>query len=216
MNITQDDLVFQFKTAHDKGWRVKNNDFPKLIEGDFFPEKENIFKALEKTSPKDVKYFILGQDPYFSESPGTLTAYATGVAFAISRDHLDKGDIPDTLKNIMDRIFPDRKGNPDISEWADKRGILLFNSALTVKKYEAGSHLAIWRNFTTALIRQLRADNPDVKFIAWGSNAKLMMCKALEPVIQFTYGGHPQDRRGGQAFEKFWRTPVGRELISTN
>jgi uracil-DNA glycosylase len=42
-----------------------------------FPEKKNIFKALELTPVDDVRVVILGQDPYHT------TGAAMGMAFAI-------------------------------------------------------------------------------------------------------------------------------------
>jgi uracil-DNA glycosylase len=70
-----------------------------------------------------------------------------------------------------------RSGN--LTPWT-RQGVLLLNTALTVRHGEAGSHLDIWRPFTDEVIRAV-CDSATVAphFILWGEKAK----RALERVV---------------------------------
>ena len=98
-----------------------------------YPERENIFHALDLTPLQSVKAVILGQDLY--HKPGQ----AHGLAFSVP----DGIDIPPSLKNIFEEVRSEYScGNPkngNLEEWA-KQGVLLLNTVLTlrsvVKKYK--------------------------------------------------------------------------------
>ena len=49
--------------------------------------------------------------------------------------------------------------------------MLLLNTALTVKKGEAESHLKIWSEFTREFIKYITKELNDVVFILWGNKA---------------------------------------------
>ena len=60
--------------------------------------------------------------------------------------------------------------NGDLTDWA-KNGVLLLNTALTVRENCAGSHLKIWKPFSWDLIRILSQKVKNVVYILWGSHA---------------------------------------------
>ncbi len=108
-----------------------------------FPKKENVFKFLID-NPKVV---ILGQDPYHNDFQ------ATGLAFAVPNNVNN----PPSLQNIFKELKNDLniiKINSDLIDWK-KQGILLMNTSLTVEKNKPGSHVEIWKKYTTEYIKKL-------------------------------------------------------------
>lgn len=66
--------------------------------GNFFPYKENVFKAFELCRLPDLKVVIVGQDPYPSEDNGR--PQANGLSFSTDRDH----PIQPSLRNIYKEL----------------------------------------------------------------------------------------------------------------
>ncbi len=207
LKMKRDELYELFKAkAWKKGWRVDFECLPEGVGERFFPHRENIFKALELISPKQVKYLILGQDPYPSETDGEPDAI--GIAFAVCGGRSE--NLPASLKRIMSHIYPNGEGRPDLESWRSKNQILLLNAALTVRPYEPGSHIEHWSTFTKCIIRQVRLASPEVKLIAWGTEARDILCNAISEI---TWSYHPVARMGGpNGFSEFWDTPVGVNL----
>ncbi len=211
--MTSDELREQFLDgAGLRGWRVDQEFFPNLVEESIFPARKNIFKALEVISPADVRYLILGQDPY----PGRDAngdPDATGIAFAVDQNRV--GAIPPSLRRIMNNIYPNGQGPTDLEDWRENNQILLLNAALTVPENSAGAHMNLWKDFTKSIIRQVKRENPAVELVAWGRPAMDIFCDALD---LFTWSYHPVSRTGGaRSFSNFWvLTPVGQTLAAGN
>lgn len=131
-----------------------------------YPSMYDIFNALKLTSYEDVKVVILGQDPYHGEGE------AHGLAFSVKPGI----DIPPSLKNMYKELH-DSLGcyipnNGYLVKWA-RQGVLLLNTALTVRKDLANSHRGKgWENFTSEVIRKLNERKTPVIFLLWGNNAK--------------------------------------------
>jgi len=135
-------------------------------KNEVFPNKNNIFEALKHTSYKDTKVVILGQDPYHGENQ------AHGLAFSVQP--LVK--IPPSLLNIYKELKDDVgcyiPNNGYLMPWADQ-GVLLLNTALTVRAHEANSHKGKgWEIFTDEIIKLLNERLDPVIFVLWGSNAR--------------------------------------------
>jgi len=135
-------------------------------KNEVFPNKNNIFEALKHTSYKDTKVVILGQDPYHGENQ------AHGLAFSVQP--LVK--IPPSLLNIYKELKDDVgcyiPNNGYLMPWADQ-GVLLLNTALTVRAHEANSHKGKgWEIFTDEIIKLLNKRLDPVIFVLWGSNAR--------------------------------------------
>ena len=111
------------------------------------PDPSKVFHCFRAVDPDNLKVVILGQDPYFDGS-------ATGLAFANDRD---KKELSPSLKVIKDSVLSlvdskeSPKFDPTLESWA-KQGILLLNSALTVRRGEPGSHMKAWRPFIERLM----------------------------------------------------------------
>lgn len=141
------------------------------------PRPENFFKALSLTPLKNVKVVILGQDPY--HSPGL----AQGLAFSIPANiEKNSRQFPSSLRNISKALSLEGFGalpNGDLHVWADQ-GVLLLNTALSVKLGEAGSHANLgWKTLIDRLILNLAQHRPNLVWMLWGGHAQSKL-----PLIQ--------------------------------
>jgi uracil-DNA glycosylase len=133
----------------------------------FYPEKENIFRALSMPLNK-VKVVILGQDPYFSPK------FANGLAFAVNHDI----PIPPSLEVIRQELIKESLTVSHytsfnwrtLEHWQDQ-GVLLLNTALTVEAGKAGSHLDYWDNFTRQVVHYISSNQPCI-WLLWGKKAQ--------------------------------------------
>lgn len=133
-----------------------------------YPPMDDVFNALKLTSYEDVKAVILGQDPYHEPRQ------AHGLAFSVPSDM----EYPPSLVNIFKELESDMGLRPERNDaegvlvpWA-KQGVLLLNTALTVRAHEANSHRGLgWEQFTDAVIKILAARDKPMVFILWGANA---------------------------------------------
>jgi uracil-DNA glycosylase len=128
---------------------------------------EEAFRAFNLTPYNDVKVVILGQDPYHDGS-------ATGLAFANSSS---SGSISPSLRIIMRSVAKDYpegyfvpKTAYGLEHWA-QQGVLLLNTALTVRKGEPGSHSKAWAEFTNCVLKQLNDYNKGIIYVLWGKHA---------------------------------------------
>jgi len=134
------------------------------------PESHLFFKALALTPVASVKVIILGQDPY--HSPGL----AQGLAFSIPENiPTNSREFPSSLRNISKALMLEGFGNlpnGDLQAWA-KQGVLLLNTALSVRLGEAGSHATLgWKDFVDQLISRLALLKPGLVWMLWGGHAQ--------------------------------------------
>jgi uracil-DNA glycosylase len=117
-----------------------------------------------------VSVVILGQDPY--HSPGL----AQGLAFSIPASVIPGSrGFPSSLRNISKALDLEGFGSlahGDLRDWAGQ-GVLLLNTALSVKQGEAGSHFRLgWQHCVDALIQQLSIAKPNLVWLLWGAHAQ--------------------------------------------
>jgi uracil-DNA glycosylase len=134
------------------------------------PEPQNFFKALVLTPLAKVKVVILGQDPY--HSPGL----AQGLAFSIPGNiPTNSRAFPSSLRNISKALSLEGFGtlpNGDLHSWAEQ-GVLLLNTALSVKLGEAASHTNLgWKSLIDRLINALAKQKPHLVWMLWGGHAQ--------------------------------------------
>ena len=135
------------------------------------PDRERIFNALHLTPVNQVKVVILGQDPY--HSPGL----AQGLAFSVPKDiPLQSKQFPSSLRNINKALALEGFGtlkSGDLSYWANQ-GVLLLNTALSVRLGEANSHAQLgWKSLVIDIIQKLSRQS-NLVWILWGSHAQSM------------------------------------------
>ena len=134
------------------------------------PESQNFFKALALTPVNSVKVVILGQDPY--HSPGL----AQGLAFSIPENiPVSSREFPSSLRNISKALALEGFGhlpNGDLHSWAEQ-GVLLLNTALSVRLGEAGSHANLgWKGLIDRLIANLVSQRSGLVWMLWGGYAQ--------------------------------------------
>ena len=131
-----------------------------------FPPKHLIFNCFDYFNIKDTKVVILGQDPYIN------VGEAMGLCFSVP----DGIKVPPSLKNIYKEMEDDlkttvNKESGDLTHWAEK-GVLLLNTALTVRQYKSNSHKKVWQDFTDYMIETVSKETDNVVFILWGRYAQ--------------------------------------------
>ena len=171
-----------------KGWSEKLEEhkpavkqLSRLIEskekehGEFYPAKENVFRALEMTPLDKVKVVIWGQDPY----PTLLSngkPRAQGYSFGVHRTD----QVPQSLRNIYKELkdnFPtfEEPSHGDLS-WLANQGILFMNQSLTYCPSNPKLYLNLWNRFTYIIIKILNENVEGCIHLLWG--------KQCEPLIE--------------------------------
>jgi uracil-DNA glycosylase len=187
-------------------WRDIQNDLrdieadvqAKIVPNGYYPEKKNIFKALQLTPLPRVKAVIVGQDPYHNGD-------ATGLAFSCNRP---PSGLRPSLKNIFteyqsDLGFPEPKSG-NLSAWA-ARGVLLLNSILTVTPGAPLSHHNWgWQTLTGEVLRSVAQERPEAVFILWGNEARSTFKDATsgipEATLNVVSSVHPSPRSADKGF----------------
>lgn len=176
--------------------RMDDVDWENIIDnlnnGDFYPSKRDIFNALNRCHPDNVKVVIIGQDPYFNKGQ------AHGFSFSV-RPNIR---VPPSLMNIFKELVSEfglttYPANGCLEKWASE-GVLLLNSILTVGAGKANSHKGIgWETFTSNIIEYV--DNHcTAVFLAWGRQAQTVCsCVKKNPVI---VSGHPSPMNTSNPF----------------
>lgn len=173
---SENKVKFYFPDA----WAEYSNNIKPYIterkkEYTIFPENHCILKAFDSYN-KNLKYVILGQDPYHDGS-------ACGLAFAVSHEATKT---PPSLRNIEKKVSEYGKSLP-IECWEN---CLLLNTALTVEKGNPNSHKKLWSKFTKLIISELnKKDN--LIWCLWGANALSYKQYITNPSHKFIISSHP-------------------------
>lgn len=131
-----------------------------------YPDMHDLFNCFRYTPFYKVRVVLLGQDPYHNEGQ------AHGLCFSV-KDGVPK---PPSLENMLKELKNDlgyeapRSGN--LTKWANE-GVLLMNTALSVREHQANSHANCgWSWFTDSVISLLSKKKEHLVFILWGGNAR--------------------------------------------
>lgn len=132
-----------------------------------YPTQKNVFKAFE-CDYNSLRIVILGQDPYPNQN-------ATGLAFANPDVYgLKLSPSLKMIKECVENTAYDGLNidfSPDLLHWKEQ-GILLLNTALTVKEYSSGSHSELWAPFTRTVIKAINNYKSGIIFMLWGNHAQ--------------------------------------------
>lgn len=150
-----------------------------------FPDPEDIFNAFHYTPLHNVKVVILGQDPYHD------VGQAHGLCFSVKQGVA----VPPSLCNIYKELKSDLgcyiPNNGYLKKWADQ-GVMLLNTALTVRAHEANSHKDIgWEKFTDAAIRILNEQDRPIVYLLWGRFAQMKKKMLNNPKHLILEAAHP-------------------------
>lgn len=182
-----------------------------------------IFNAFNlcKFPPKAV---IIGQDPYFSNLDEAM-----GLSFSVP----PSVTVPPSLVNIYKELKNDIPGfeipkSGDLTKWAEQ-GVLLLNSALTVRYKQKTKHMKIWKDFVNNIIKLMTKRSPDsIVFMLWGGFAKdkekLIENPNRHVVLKATHPSPLGANKGGwfgckhfsqanEALQKSGRLPIDWKLV---
>jgi len=181
--LADDDLEKQFKDIKTEILEEIKN-YPKHR---IFPPANLFFNAMNLCPVSKVKVVIVGQDPYPVEEQ------AHGLAFSVPFE-IEEKDIPDSLLNIYEELEHNdldfkfkRPNHGNLMSWAEQQGVLLLNSALSVReklpkeKPPKSPHLYIWKKFTDSIIEELSRKKENLVFMLWGRDAQEKEDKIEQP-----------------------------------
>ncbi|MBU5591452.1 uracil-DNA glycosylase [Clostridium sp. MSJ-4] len=159
-----------------------------------YPDMYDIFNALHYTEYKNVKIVILGQDPYHGPNQ------AHGLSFSVKPGV----PAPPSLMNIYKELNSDLgcyiPNNGYLKKWSNQ-GVMLLNTALTVRAGEANSHKNMgWEYFTDRIISLLNDREDPIIFILWGSNAQSKMSIITNPKHYIIKSVHPSPLSAHRGF----------------
>lgn len=177
-----------------------------------YPEKQNIFNALNYTSFEGTKVVVLGQDPYHGPQQ------AQGLSFSVQ----PSVKVPPSLKNIYKELESDVgitiPDHGSLVSWA-KQGVLLLNAVLTVEEGNPNSHQGLgWERFTDTIIAALNDREKPVVFILWGKFAQAKAAHISPEKHHIIVSPHPSPfaaRKGFFGSKPFSRTNTFLESIGS-
>lgn len=160
----------------------------------FTPPLKDVFTAFTKTSFKDVKVVVIGQDPY------PQLNVANGVAFCCAK----QGKLNPSLKFILNAVNKtvyngeEQSTDVDLTRWTEQ-GVLLLNTAFTCEINKPATHYEVWKNFMTYLLDTISTKKEKVVFLLLGAKAhefeslidddKHIVIKASHPASAVYKGG---------------------------
>ena len=131
-----------------------------------YPNMFDIFSALKLTDYPKVRAVILGQDPYHG------AGQAHGLAFSVQKGVPSPPSLVNIYKELQQDLGIDPPPHGNLEHWA-QQGVLLLNTALTVRSGQANSHRGKgWEQFTDRIIALLNDRSEPMVFLLWGANAK--------------------------------------------
>jgi len=153
--------------------------------GEVHPPAHQLWTALELCPFESVRIVVLGQDPY--HRPGQ----AHGLAFSVPTGVQP----PPSLRSIFNELRSDTGLEPpksgDLSGWA-QQGILLLNTALTVRNGEPGSHAdGRWNGLVDSILQALNAEERPIAFWLWGAQAQKRAAFLSNPGHLVLAASHP-------------------------
>lgn len=227
----------KYKTLMDSSWLEKlkpaleytdTTIFPKLKEEReagkvIYPDQENIFRAFLETPLDDVKVVMLGQNPYHDGS-------ATGIAFDNKRNPSPTKEnikflkkLSPSLLNVMTEMYENSGENfrgTVRMDYTDshlghlpKQGVLLLNSALTVEKGIADSHMDLWQPFTEEVIKVLN-EKDNIVWMLFGAFALAFKEKITNPTHKFIITSHPSPFSAHRSLKEY-PSFIGSKCFST-
>lgn len=172
-----------------------------LKDVEYYPDDVDVFKAYDLCPLSRVRVVILGQDPYHNLVDGR--PQAMGLAFATRRGCR----VQPSLKNIykeLQREYDDFKtpNHGDLTSWATQ-GVLLLNTALTVKPHIANSFKGRWNNVIKWTLNAIDAANPTCIYLLWGGEAQEWK-RAIGDNAEILTSSHPSPlsfKRGREPFD---------------
>lgn len=159
-----------------------------------YPDMYDLFSALKETPYSSVKVVILGQDPYHEPNQ------AHGMAFSVKPGVAIPPSLLNMYKELKAEYGYEIPETGYLLPWA-KQGVLLLNTALTVRAGEANSHQGKgWEIFTDRIISALNERKDGVIFLLWGNNARKKRELITNPHHYILEAAHPSPLSASRGF----------------
>ena len=148
-----------------------------------YPPIHQVFDALNRVRPDEIKGVLIAQDPYHDGA-------ANGLCFCVNSGFA----INPSLRNIYlelenEGYSPVKNGN--ISHWADQ-GILMLNNSLTVEMASPDIHTSRWAMFSSLLVDHINttANSSTITWLLFGGKSqKTVARKNILGIVRKT--SHP-------------------------
>ncbi len=132
----------------------------------FYPPRDQIFTAFQKTPYNNVKVVIMGQDPYHGYGQ------AHGLSFSVQNGIRPPPSLQNIFKELEEDLHIPIPQHGCLEAWADQ-GVLLLNAILTVEEGKPLSHKEKgWEMLTDAVVRSLCEREDPVIYVLWGKQAQ--------------------------------------------
>ena len=161
-----------------------------IATDNYFPK--DILKMFRFCNVKEVRCVLVGMEPYasFRAKDNMIIPAATGRSFEVAFvDDWQSKYKQASLRNIYKSLYFLKTGNIKTMEeirhsdfallpphqWFDtmeKEGVMFLNASLSVRANETGSHMALWDNFMTQMVRFISQQYPHAKWILAGADAQ--------------------------------------------
>lgn len=165
------------------------SEIAKMPPESFAPAPEHILRWASAPLAQ-ARVVIFGQDPYPSRED------ACGYAFSAPAG---RATIPASLANIYEalRASGELRGaaqyaplSADLTPWV-RQGVLLVNLSHTTSVGKSGSHMAMWRDWTRALVRALSTEVPTLAYILLGAKVSAELGASIVASACVEKWGHP-------------------------
>lgn len=163
--------------------------------GAVYPPADDVFAAFRLTPFASVRAVILGQDPY--HRPGQ----AHGLAFSVPDGC---APLPPSLRNIRAELLSDvglaSPASGSLVPWA-RHGVLLLNTALTVREGIPGSHGGgLWNPVVDGVLAAIAAKPEPVAFLLWGRRAQDRARNTVSERLPQVLSAHPSPLSAHRGF----------------
>lgn len=166
-----------------------------------YPQFSNIMLPFTKMSPDNLKFLIIGLEPY---KDGTATGIPA-VSFNIRDGRYVMTPTARAFKSVATRILGLDSSNKEFMDPFYNNGILVLNASFTAetvvdKRYELShEHRTLWARFMYPFLRYCR--DRDVFILCLGKGA-YDLHKAIEGYDKLYYARFPTDAETTQEFEQ--------------
>ena len=127
---------------------------------------------------------MVEQDPY------PLIGVADGIAFSCSNAKKLEDPLKHIFKELENTVYPDGyTWDPDLKRWSNQ-GVLMLNTALTCQIGKIGTHVELWKPFTTYLFEILSDNNTGLIYVFLGNKVKEWH-RAVGPANYKFFTTHP-------------------------
>lgn len=132
-------------------------------ELEVFPPAGKVFNAFSHFEIDRLRVVVLGQDVYPTKGD------AMGLSFSVPNGTRCAPSLRNILKEVS-RSYGKRE-TTDLTDWA-RQGVLLLNTALTVREGCPGSHIRAWKPFTAHLLEHIAKTCSNIVYMLWGNHAQ--------------------------------------------